>query len=185
MVDKRVRKPFIEFSVRSCKRLLGVAWILLMTGTAGVLPRDLSEPSEASPVNALAWEMLALHNDIRAEAKLPPLQWSNELAAYSRRWANTLLTKKLSMHNPNSPYGENIFLTGVGYTPSMVVQQWAAESRSYSYRTNSCSGDCGHYTQIVWRDTRRVGCAVAQNARRSVWVCSYDPPGNYRNEWPY
>jgi pathogenesis-related protein 1 len=156
-----------------------------MAGTAAVQSRDLSVPSGVNSVNTLAQEMLATHNAIRAERKLPPLQWSNELAAYSRRWANTLLAKNLSMHNPNSPYGENIFIAGVGAAPSTAVKQWASESQDYDYRTNSCSGVCGHYTQIVWRDSRRVGCAVARGAHRDVWVCSYDPPGNYRNEWPY
>jgi uncharacterized protein YkwD len=131
-------------------------------GTAAVQSRDLSVRSNAHSVNALAQEMLTVHNAIRAERKLPPLQWSNELAAYSKKWANTLLAKSLSSHNPNSPYGENIFITGVGSAPSLAVRQWASESRSYDYRTNSCSADCGHYTQIVWRDTLRVGCAVAR-----------------------
>jgi uncharacterized protein YkwD len=129
--------------------------------------------------------MLAVHNAVREELELPPLKWSNELATYSRRWANTLQATNRSIHNPDSPFGENIFITGEGATASLVVRQWASESRNYNYRTNSCSGDCGHYTQIVWRDTQRIGCAVAHNARRTVWVCSYDPPGNYRNEWPY
>jgi len=44
---------------------------------------------------------------------------------------------------------------------------------------------CGHYTQIVWRDTKQVGCGVARDNRREIWVCNYDPPGNWVGHRPY
>jgi pathogenesis-related protein 1 len=159
--------------------------ILLLAGTSGAQSRTSRIKVSAHPTSELAQEMLALHNAMRSDVQLPPLQWSNALAAYSQKWADTLLAKNLSLHNPNSPYGENIFITGTGSDPSLAVRQWAAESTDYSYRTNSCRSDCGHYTQLVWRDTAKVGCAVARGQRRDIWVCSYDPPGNYRGEWPY
>jgi uncharacterized protein YkwD len=139
----------------------------------------------AKPVSLISGEMLREHNSIRSRMSLPALQWSSELAAFSQRWADTLIAKNRSAHNPNSPYGENILVTGPGANPARVVQEWASESLDYSYRTNECAGDCGHYTQIIWRSSRKLGCAVSRNDRREVWVCSYDPPGNYRNEWPY
>jgi pathogenesis-related protein 1 len=66
-----------------------------------------------------------------------------------------------------------------------VVNAWAAESRNYDYRSNCCRGVCGHYTQIVWAGTQEVGCAVARGGRREVWVCNYDPPGNWAGKRPY
>ena len=158
--------------------------ILLLGGTAGASSRKGSG-SKNQTSNTIAQEMLSVHNSVRAGLKLPPLQWSNTLAAFSQKWADTLVAKNRTAHNPSSPYGENIFVSGVGSTPSRVVKEWASESRDYSYRTNACTGDCGHYTQIVWRQTSKVGCGVARDSRREVWVCSYDPPGNYVNEWPY
>jgi uncharacterized protein YkwD len=130
-------------------------------------------------------EMLTAHNNIRTKIKLPPLQWSSKLAAYSQKWANTLIAKDRADHNSKSPYGENILVTRLGSTPAMAVAEWASESQDYTYRNNACNGDCGHYTQLVWRSTREVGCAMAHNSQREIWVCSYDPPGNYRGEWPY
>jgi hypothetical protein len=69
--------------------------------------------------------------------------------------------------------------------PSDVVGDWASETRDYSYPTNTCAGVCGHYTQLIWSDTREVGCAVARDPAREVWVCNYDPPGNWVGERPY
>ncbi len=170
---------------RICRRLAWTGWIVLIAGAVVSQSRDSGTRSGARRDGTLAREMLTTHNAVRAEAKLPPLQWSSSLAAFSQKWANTLLARNRTAHNPNSPYGENILITGVGFSPSLVVREWASESTNYRYRSNTCRGDCGHYTQIVWRDTRRVGCAVARGARREVWVCSYDPPGNYEGEWPY
>ncbi len=141
--------------------------------------------SNAMTSEDFARQMLDAHNDVRGGVGLPPLQWSPELAAYAKKWANTLIAKSSTAHNSKSPYGENIIATGLGSTPASVVAEWASESRNYTYSTNSCKGDCGHYTQLVWRMTRKVGCAVAQNRQREVWVCSYDPAGNFLGEWPY
>lgn len=177
-----------RFASNPCGRFAGVLWLVLMiciSVNAGPKTRTNKSVSRVQPLNAVAREMLAVHNAIRTDLRLPPLQWSDNLAAFSQRWANTLSGRSRASHNPNSPYGENIFVTGSGSNPSLVVKEWASESRDYSYHSNSCSSDCGHYTQIVWRDTTKVGCAVARGPRRDIWVCSYDPPGNYTGEWPY
>ena len=69
-----------------------------------------------------------------------------------------------------------------------MVDAWASEVVYYDYESNSCDrGEmCGHYTQLVWSTTERVGCAMATCADGSeIWMCDYDPPGNYVGEWPY
>ncbi len=76
-------------------------------------------------------------------------------------------------------------MTGGTATPHQVVAAWADEAREYDHGTNSCSGVCGHYTQIVWRTTRAVGCAVGSDAHRQVWVCEYEPAGNWVGYRPY
>jgi hypothetical protein len=43
---------------------------------------------------------------------------------------------------------------------------------------------CGHYTQLVWRRARQVGCAAARGGSREVWVCEF-PEGNYIGMRPY
>ncbi|CDY25897.1 BnaC09g32690D [Brassica napus] len=60
---------------------------------------------------------------------------------------------------------------------------------SYNFNTNSCDGSemCGHYTQIVWRETKRLECAsvVCENGAGAFITCNYDPPGSYVGEKPY
>jgi uncharacterized protein YkwD len=162
-----------ELTVRS-----GSKTITIQSGKSNIRSRTMTEDD-------FAREMLHAHNDVRGRVGLPPLQWSGELAAYSQKWANSLIADNRTAHNSKSPYGENILSSGLGTTPVSVVTEWESESRNYTYTTNTCSGDCGHYTQLVWRGTQKVGCAMAHNNQREVWVCSYDPAGNIRGRWPY
>jgi uncharacterized protein YkwD len=131
-------------------------------------------------------EMLAAHNAVRARVHVAPLVWSDRLAVRSQEWASTLLERGQFAHRPNSPFGENLFeITGAPATAARVVNDWAEESKNYDYASNRCSGVCGHYTQIVWAGTREVGCGVARGPNREVWVCNYDPPGNWVGRRPW
>jgi pathogenesis-related protein 1 len=112
--------------------------------------------------------------------------WSTQLAEVARDWANHLIATGSFVHRPGSRYGENLYaLSGGTASPAQVVAYWANEARGYDIRSNTCRGVCGHYTQIVWATTHAVGCAVASDPRRQVWVCNYDPPGNVIGYRPY
>ena len=156
-------------------------WLLIVfAGTGGAQVRPAVAPS------SLARDMLAVHDAVRAQVGVAPLAWSDRLATHAQDWADTLLARKQFAHRPNSTYGENLFeITGAAASSAQVVNAWAAESRNYDYRSNGCRGVCGHYTQIVWGGTTEVGCAVARGGGREVWVCDYDPPGNWAGKRPY
>src|SRR5512146_1893319 len=98
---------------RKCSTLLiWMACLLLTNAHGGAKSKTVSVRARVRPVAAgIAQEMLSVHNNIRARMKLPPLEWSSELAAFAQKWANTLLTKNRTAHNPNTPYGENILIT--------------------------------------------------------------------------
>ncbi|SPE34461.1 Cysteine-rich secreted protein (fragment) [Candidatus Sulfopaludibacter sp. SbA3] len=151
-------------------------WFLLVLAAA-------SGYDGSSPV---AREMLSAHNSVRGRVDVAPLAWSAGMAARSQEWADTLLARNELVHRPNSTYGENLFeIRGATASAAHVVNSWAAEARNYDYRSNRCRGVCGHYTQIVWGSTREVGCAVARGPGREVWVCDYNPAGNWMGRRPY
>jgi uncharacterized protein YkwD len=157
-----------------------------MLGRTLFLVIVLVESCVARDPFALSHQMLEAHNAVRSRVGVPPLAWSNQLAARAQDWANYLLAKRQFFHRPNSRFGENLFeVRGAAATPAEVVDDWASESREYNHRSNLCRGVCGHYTQIVWRNTQEVGCAVARAGEREVWVCNYSPPGNWVGERPY
>ena len=131
-------------------------------------------------------QMVAAHNAVRARLHLPPLVWSEKLAKAAQEWANTLVKEGAFHHPAKSPWGQNLYeVTGGEFLPEQIVSGWASEASKYDYHANQCRGMCGHYTQLVWRDTREVGCAVARGGNREVWVCDYSPRGNYIGQRPY
>ena len=143
-------------------------------------------PAQGRSPASIPQAMLDAHNAIRARVGVPPLVWSDQLARVAQDWANHLIATGSFGHRPNNHYGENAYtISGSTTSPAQVVGYWAREARGYDIRSNTCSGVCGHYTQIVWGTTRAVGCAVATDRRREVWVCNYDPPGNVVGYRPY
>ena len=163
----------------------------------GSSPDKLSAtiPLSNTALSSLANQILAAHNQVRSEVGVGPLRWSEGLAAYAQEWADWLFDHNAFQHHSAAQrrehhFGENLFeIEGGVATPTEVVTDWANEVVDYDYRHNSCRNTCGHYTQIVWRETKEVGCAVARPHKRGVqkeiWVCEYDPPGNYVGERPY
>jgi uncharacterized protein YkwD len=162
-------------------------WLLIvLAGSGGAQWQHFDGRQPGVAPASLSREMLAAHNVVRARVKVAPLAWSGRLAAIAQDWADSLLARKEFVHRPNSKYGENLFdVTGGGASAGQVVDGWASEARNYDYGANKCSGVCGHYTQIVWGDSKEVGCAVARGGGREVWVCEYDPPGNWERKRPY
>jgi pathogenesis-related protein 1 len=101
---------------------------------------------------------------------------------------------------PDGQYGENLYWASAiewsdgkrelqQVSPNKVVDSWGSERADYDYKNNSCATGkmCGHYTQVVWKTTTTVGCAIAvcEDSREQVWVCQYQPPGNWVGEKPY
>lgn len=154
----------------------------------------LSSPGHAAAAparsdRALQRQFLVPHNAARYALRLAPLVWDPKLARYAQSYANKR-RGDCALRHSNGPYGENIFWgSGNEWTPAQAVADWVSERKWYSYWSNSCvEGElCGHYTQIVWRSTRRIGCAkVTCNGGKGVFItCNYDPPGNYIGERPY
>lgn len=146
----------------------------------------------------------AAHNTERATVGSPSLTWSNGLAAYAQNWADTIAADCVMRHS-GGRYGENIAAFGSSAgpplsSPQKVVDYWSSEKSCWTYGTiegteqcnASCvaqlsSNGCGHYTQVVWKNTQRVGCgrSTCKSGNWEFWVCSYDPPGNIVGQTPY
>ena len=136
-------------------------------------------------------QILAVHNQERAEVGVAPLTWNDQLAADAAIWAEHLAELNVLQHSTTDD-GENLWAgTRDAYSYADMAQTFADEKAYYSYGTFpnvSTNGDwksVGHYTQMIWGNTTEVGCAKASNAEMDFLVCRYSPPGNYVNEKPY
>ena len=138
--------------------------------------------------------VLASQNQERLALGLPPMTWNPELSQSAQRWADYLAASGRFEHapeNPDSPEGENIWAGTKGYyAPEARVNAWVREKQFFRvgvFPDNSTTGsaeDVGHYTQMIWRATTKVGCAEASSASEDILVCRYFEAGNYRGERP-
>src|SRR5262245_13379080 len=170
------------------------------TSTTTTTIRGTTTTTLCSPEPPALRGVTAAHNAVRAEAQpvpsppLPPLCYSSTVQQTAQAWANGCTWK----HNPGRGFlGENIaaFSSSLSNAALDAVDLWAGEAADYDYASNRCSGVCGHYTQIVWRSSQRLGCGVAVCTTGSPWgsaspnwtfvVCDYDPPGNFVGQRPY
>ncbi|MEB8431260.1 pathogenesis-related family 1 protein [Cocleimonas sp. KMM 6892] len=161
-------------------------------------------PPEKPPLSRakLFSGVLDSHNKVRAKHRLQPLKWSDKLARYSQEWADQLGSgSRCTMRHRSGqpPYGENLYWSSAvvwsdgkretnRVTIKDVVKVWTDEELWYNYQSNSCKPGqkCGHYTQVVWKNTTEVGCAMKVCSDKSqTWVCSYNPPGNFTGMRPY
>ncbi|MBK7948411.1 MAG: Fis family transcriptional regulator [Deltaproteobacteria bacterium] len=156
------------------------------SGPIHVLPADHPD--------ALAF--VAAHNRARAavaprpKTPLAPLRWSNALATQAAKTA-----ARCDFDHSRSPYGENLIARKSAHPPAVAVDVWLAERADWSPAMRRCASgrSCGHYTQIVWRESRELGCASQRCERgspmgRGPWfltVCNYAPAGNVAGEAPY
>ena len=189
--------------MRSLAALLcacAVATILLYPDAASAGSAD------AAPIQGmtdrLRTQLLNAHNAARANVSpvpatpLPRMTWDPGLEALAQSWANTCPTG----HNPDRHYvnelgrfiaGENIaFRTNpwTGETLAASFDSWTKEAHGYDYARNTCTAEpCGHYTQVVWQTSTRVGCGARSNCPEwpQVLVCNYFYPGNFNSQRPY
>jgi uncharacterized protein YkwD len=139
--------------------------------------------------------ILIAHNQERAALGLAPLDWNPALAESAQRWADYLASTGRFEHAPENrrdPEGENLWAGTKGYFgPEAMVGAWIREKKYFRpgvFPDNSTTGrveDVGHYTQLVWANTRQVGCAEATGTREDVLVCRYAEAGNWRGERPF
>lgn len=135
------------------------------------------------------------HNMARKEVGVPALEWSAEAAASAQKWADELAatTCKIKHSTGRGNLGENLFWAK-GFdmsSPALVASKsWYEEKKDYTYDVvngNKNTGKVvGHYTQMVWKKTTKVGFGVATCANGAVIVVAqYGPAGNYIGQYPY
>ncbi|RVW39746.1 Pathogenesis-related protein 1B [Vitis vinifera] len=151
-------------------------------------------PMSKAPIIAVVIILASLLLDaVWAQEPAP----TNGTAAKRKLSLGSMAREFVLAHNVvRAHYQETAFQMGQGPSPvratlrleAHVVESWAKEHKYYNKDTNQCTQGqmCGHYTQIVWRDSVRLGCARVNCLNGGMYaICSYDPPGNYINENPF
>uniref|UniRef100_K1Q7H7 Cysteine-rich secretory protein DIS2 n=1 Tax=Magallana gigas TaxID=29159 RepID=K1Q7H7_MAGGI len=82
--------------------------------------------------------------------------------------------------------GQNLAYGGAKLTWNSTVNLWHSEVSKFTYGGTSNSG-VGHYTQVVWSSSIKVGCGYAYCSASNThyYVCNYSPAGNSVGAMPY
>ncbi|XP_028810689.1 GLIPR1-like protein 1 [Denticeps clupeoides] len=180
--------------------ILGLA-VLMDCSDAHSLP-DITDPQFIS-------DCVQTHNQYRSAtnpfaSNMLYMTWDDALAVTAQAWArfcirkhNIYLREAKRVHPTFPSVGENLWF---GYPPShfsveLAMKNWVNdELKYYNYGPNACSTVCGHYTQAVWADSYKVGCAVQicpngvegfSTKESALFVCNYAPAGNLNGARPY
>lgn len=164
-----------------------------------VYPQGASSNIERIAWNArgesLAVRLLAAHNAERDRLHLPRLKWNSSLERAAGNWAQQLSHRGYLQHadqRTRASAGENLWMGAAGYwNVESMVGMFVDEKKYYrndSFPNISRTGnwaDVGHYSQMVWRDTQEVGCALETDRGYDVLVCRYWPAGNIWGQKAY
>lgn len=65
-----------------------------------------------------------------------------------------------------------------------MTEAWYNEFDKYNYNKRQVyQPGTGHFTQVIWRNSREVGFARAQGRSMHVAVAMYYPAGNFLGEF--
>ncbi|KAG8161913.1 hypothetical protein KVR01_007678 [Diaporthe batatas] len=154
-----------------------------------------STPTAPATSGLTADEQAALdsQNNARAEVGATALTWDAGLAADALEWAQHLASTAGSSgtltHSDTTSDGENLYWQSNSPSPyANAANAWVGEKNLYNGEPITGSGnfhEYGHYTQVIWASTSKVGMAVADDGAGGFYVVArYNPAGNMIGETP-
>ncbi|XP_074753892.1 Golgi-associated plant pathogenesis-related protein 1 [Athene noctua] len=136
-----------------------------------------------------AEEVLKAHNDYRKKHGVPPLKLCKKLNRGAQQYAEELATTRVLKHSSesaNGRYGENLAWASYDQPGKDVADRWYSEIKNYSFQNPGFSSGTGHFTAMVWKNTKKMGVGKASASDGSTFVVArYDPAGNVVNPGYY
>jgi len=145
-------------------------------------PKPSSTGSSSTTSSADVAAYLGPQNSLRAKKGAVAFTWNDTLATYAKRVANTCV-----FEHSHGPFGENLSAGTHPFSIAAAIKLWTDEESSY----NPNNPQFSHYTQVVWKGSKQVGCAVTTCPtlvdafdNGDFYVCEYYPPGNVIGQFP-
>ncbi|CAH8602200.1 unnamed protein product [Schistosoma bovis] len=113
------------------------------------------------------------------------LRWNKKLARNAQQVANKcdlnfdLVNDKLLEQFES--VGQNVAETD---TIENAMENWFRESHNYNYEIDKCNGSCSNYRQMVWAQTKHIGCGLNKCKTKLMIVCNYSPSADDKGK-PY
>ena len=135
-----------------------------------------------------------LQNKFRSRHHSPPLNYDKNVTNIAQKYANYLASHNLFEHGMlydanGNRLGQNImaiYNSKINNSEilKLAVNQWYSEYKYYNYSNPGFSQKTGHFTQVVWKSSNKIGFGIAKNGSRTVVVADYYPAGNVFSQFP-
>ena len=128
------------------------------------------------------------HNYYRSLHNSPELQINKNLNEIAQEYAKKLIDKNnykdydINIYN-DTFLGQNVIIS-TKMTPEDMCLKWYNEGAEYDYKLNKYQNNKGHFTQIIWKNTKEVGFGFHLNdSGIFCGVAVYFPAGNILGEY--
>lgn len=134
-------------------------------------------------------DFVIIHNNYRKELGIAPLEWNDDLAQSALQWAQQLAKENKFYHSHTPDKGENLYWGTSNYnkqyTLAEAAQAWGSEKSLMHGNVFDPNSGAGHYTQMIWSSTYKVGAAVVRRNNDFYIVAHYYPAGNWIGQRVY
>ncbi|XP_072908191.1 GLI pathogenesis-related 2 isoform X2 [Hemitrygon akajei] len=151
---------------------------------------DTSKTGSLAPTSGegsgnFAKQLLSSANKYRVSHGAQSLTLNSQISNDAEKWAKHLVRSRTLKHS-DTPYGENIWCqqgpAGCQVTGQAVVDSWYNEIKDYDFSSPGFQKNCGHFTQLVWQDSKEMGVGLASDGKGfTVVVAQFNPAGNITN----
>ncbi|XP_061185018.1 cysteine-rich venom protein Mr30-like [Saccostrea echinata] len=140
-------------------------------------------------------EIVDVHNLLRSQVDPPArdmmkMSWDDDVALVAQKWAENCVLNHDGNYQRRIPgrfsSGQNLAWGGGRMTWNTTVYLWHSEVSKFTFGGPN-TAEIGHYTQVVWSSSIKVGCGYAYCQTNAVhyYVCNYSPAGNSNRDLPY
>ena len=148
---------------------------------------DIIFPIKLIDVEKIRADILKNHNYHRKRHQVDNLERNSQIESIAQDYSEYLASIDQMKHSGNS-YGENLYYcwasNGICVTGEKASQSWYDEVSKYDFNNPGFSSGTGHFTQLVWKGSKQIGCGAACNSKNKCYVtCNYNPAGNYNNQY--
>ncbi|XP_055958207.1 Golgi-associated plant pathogenesis-related protein 1 [Patella vulgata] len=121
-------------------------------------------------------EALQVHNELRAKHGVPPLTINKELCEKAQEWSDHLAKTEQFEHSPDN----RRFM----WNGKEATMMWYNEIKDYNFNKQGFTMGTGHFTQVVWKDTKVLGIAKSTGPKgNTIVTANYLPPGNFQGDF--
>ena len=137
---------------------------------------------------------LEIHNKFRKKHGIENLKLNEDLCKIAQssaeKYSETnienmyMITPKLYKDNI---VGENIAIIDNNDNIKFedIVNKWYEEKKNYKFNSNKYVENTGHFTQLIWKETKEVGFGYKKIYGKMYFIAIYYPAGNILNQFKY